>query len=330
MRRDPSGRGWIADVSIDGRRKTARASTKAEAETRRRGLLQALLDGPPASRPRPAAAFTLADARRLSLQVRWAGKAYERTAAIFSRAVLDGLGEDLGVEEVTPPMVIAWRQKLLDGGNTPSTVNKKVSALAAMLRDAVNCGHLASMPSLPQQLSPGGHRDRVFQPEETAMLCRWFEQAGHPAAADLLVFLLETAARWGEAERLRGRDINLEGRKCTFWRTKNGDPRTIPLTRRAVDALERNMPPKETHRIWPYSYLQYNRLFNKAIASAGLGDSGLTVHITRHTAATRMAEGGVSQAQLMAYGGWRSLAAVQRYMHVQTERLADCVKALEG
>lgn len=330
MRRDPSGRGWIADVSIDGRRKTARASTKAEAEAKRRGLLQALLDGPPASRPRPAAAFTLADARRLSLQVRWAGKAYERTAAIFSRAVLDGLGEDLGVEEVTPPMVIAWRQKLLDGGNTPSTVNKKVSALAAMLRDAVNCGHLASMPSLPQQLSPGGHRDRVFQPEETAMLCRWFEQAGHPAAADLLVFLLETAARWGEAERLRGRDINLEGRRCTFWRTKNGDPRTIPLTRRAVDALERNMPPKETHRIWPYSYLQYNRLFNKAIASAGLGDSGLTVHITRHTAATRMAEGGVSQAQLMAYGGWRSLAAVQRYMHVQTERLADCVKALEG
>jgi hypothetical protein len=36
-----------------------------------------------------------------------------------------------------------------------------------------------------------------------------------------------------------------------------------------------------------------------------------------------------SELQLMAWGGWRSLAAVQRYMHLGTEALADCVAALE-
>jgi site-specific recombinase XerD len=43
-----------------------------------------------------------------------------------------------------------------------------------------------------------------------------------------------------------------------------------------------------------------------------------------------MAQANVSLAQIQAFGGWRSIQAIQRYVHVQTDRLAGCVDALHA
>jgi integrase len=49
-------------------------------------------------------------------------------------------------------------------------------------------------------------------------------QRGEPAAADLLVFLLETACRWGEAERLKGGDVDLAAGRVTSWLPRTASP----------------------------------------------------------------------------------------------------------
>jgi integrase len=144
------------------------------------------------------------------------------------------------------------------------------------------------------------------------------------------VFLLETAARWGEAERLRCEHVDLVKGRVTFWATKNGKPRSVPLTRRATDALLPHHTALGGARLWPYSYRRFQWLWDAAKGATGLaGDSALTIHTTRHTCASKLASRGIPLHQLMAFGGWTSLASVQRYLHLHTDALAGCVAALE-
>lgn len=318
--------GWIADVTINGSRRTAKRKTKAEAIEAKRQLLELLV----ARSKGDPAGVTIADARALSLRVRWAGKAFERTAAIYSAAAVEHFGPLTQLGSITAPAVEEWRQLLLRSGNRPGTVNAKTSCLRAMFSDAVLHGHLAAIPPLPKQLTNRNTKDRTFSDEEVTGFCQQFIAAGQPAAADLFVFLLESCCRWGEAERLKGADVDVERQRVTFWETKSGRARSVPLTRRALDALLPHLPAVGSHRVWPYRYTQFSWLFQTAKERLRISDPALTIHCTRHTCASKLATAGIPLHQLMAFGGWTSLQSVQRYLHLHTDALASCVAALEG
>jgi integrase len=231
---------------------------------------------------------------------------------------------------VNAPLVEAWRQELIRKGNQPATINKKVSALRAMQSDAILHGFIADAPKLPQQMRLRNLKDRVLSDQERDQMVRLFLQWEQPAGADLLVWLLETGCRWGEAESLTGGDVDLAAGRVTFSKTKTNRPRSVPLTKRAQDAVRGHLPAVPGHRVWPYTYKQYNTLFGRAKSVLGLADdTAFGIHTCRHTCASKLASKGVSQGMLMAWGGWRSLAAVQRYMHLGTDALASCVAALE-
>ena len=78
------------------------------------------------------------------------------------------------------------------------------------------------------------------------------------------------------------------------------------------------------------TYDTWKLWFNDAKHTLGIHDPKLTTHCTRHTCATRLAEGNMSLAIIMQYGGWTSLKSVRRYLHVQTDALLGCVEVLEG
>lgn len=322
-------RGWVADVTINGQRKTATCPTRKEALARKRELLEALM-GQHAT-AKQTSLFSLADARRLSLSVRWHGLPSERTASVYSQAALDFFGAHTLLSEITTPSIDAWRYKLLASGNRPATANKKVSALRAMFVDAQLRGHVDEIPGFPKQLKLKNTKDRVITDQERDGMCQYLVAIGQPAAADLLVFLLETCCRWGEAQRLTGGDVDLKARRVVFSETKANRTRSVPLTSRACQALEGHVPAVGRHKVWGYTYLQFHRLFDKAKEAIGCGDDqALTVHTTRHTCASKLASAGIPLHQLMSFGGWTSLASVQRYLHLHTDALAGCVAALEG
>jgi integrase len=328
-RTDASGQTrWIADVTIDGKRRQTSGWTKAEAMRKKKELQKLLVSASPSAGDQT---FQLAEARMLSLKVRWAGLAYERTASIYSQAAVNFFGPHMPLTAINATVVEEWRAALRAQGNRPATINRKVSALKAMFSDAQLHGRINTRPALPKQLKPGGDKDRVMSDRERDQLCEYFQKIEEPAAALVLVFLLETAARWGESERLRWGDLDLERGRVTFWKTKNGQARTVPLTARALDAVKASGVPVPSARVFPYSYDRYRRLFDRAKEHMGLGhDQTLTIHTTRHTCASKLASRGVSLVQLMTFGGWSSLAAVKRYLHLSTDALSACVEALEA
>ena len=90
---------------------------------------------------------------------------------------------------------------------------------------------------------------------------------------------------------------------------------------------------KKDERVWLSDGLTYDRarrLVDKAKYAMPVDDfAKLTWHCTRHTCATKLvADPSVTQFDLMAFGGWKSLKAVQVYFHANIHPFKRCVDAL--
>ena len=322
--------GWIADVTVDGVRRTRKAKTKAEALAKQKELLEQIATRSNTNRS-TGTGIALKEARALSLRIRWKGLAWERTAGIYSQHAVEFFGPTTQLDSIKAPDVERWRQYLLEGGNSRTTVNKKVSCLKAMISDALLHGCISEKQALPPQLKVSNTRDRVISKEELNTFCHIFREWGEPEMADLLVLMTLTCTRWGEIHRLRGEDVDLERNLITFWKTKNGSPRTIALGPKARSIIEAYVPPVPKQRLFSVTYDRARALFDRAKAQMGLeNDRRLTMHCARHTGATRMAQAGVPMQQIQAYGGWKTPAAVARYMHLQTHHLTACTAAIEA
>jgi integrase len=115
---------------------------------------------------------------------------------------------------------------------------------------------------------------------------------------------------------LRWSAVDLERRTITVLRTKNGRPQVSALSARAAEALRR-LPHRNPDALVfeckagrPYAF---RRLWARVCTEAGL--PGRNFHQLRHGCGHAMATAGVSQAQIMAVMGHRTLTASARYMH---------------
>lgn len=314
--------GWVADFTINGKRKQLSAKTKAEAKHRMAQLITEAAECP------AVGTFTLRQARQLSLQVRWAGKACEGTAAGYSQDVLDFFGEDTQLITINAQQVERFRSYLKVKGNKASTINWKVSCLQSMLKDAVLYGHLQAMPVLPQRLKCDNRKDRVVSPVEAEMFVQTLQAVGQQEAAAMFAFLLETGCRWGEAGAMRAEHVDLVRGEWVIPKTKNGHPRTVLLTSKAQQALEGRL---SGGLVWSLGYKAFGHQFDRVKGLMGMSaDLELTIHTLRHTCLSRLAQAGLSLPELQAWGGHRSLASLTRYIHIDTSRLERARAALEA
>ena len=121
-------------------------------------------------------------------------------------------------------------------GNSNATINRKMAALGKLLRKASKMGDIHSLPEFRRQKERAGRIQFLDVAEED----RLFEAIARRSNEyhRLSVFLVDTGARLGEAIGLRWNDID-DGR-VTFWLTKSGRSRSVPLTTRAKEAVEVN------------------------------------------------------------------------------------------
>ena len=99
----------------------------------------------------PDTGYTIQDARASSLQRRWKDK---KVAAFYSQAVADQLGPWRQLDQIDSQLVESMVAAFLERGDAPNTVNKKCSALWAMLADAVAQGWIQRVPAMPPRQKP--------------------------------------------------------------------------------------------------------------------------------------------------------------------------------
>ena len=323
-----SGGKWLADF-IDpatGKRRRVTAATQQQAQERMKFELAAVGDAAPRT-----AAFTMKEAMSLTYEMRWKGKACERTAMGYCQQVVDFYGAGYPIAKVDAPSFMRLRQFFAQKGNSNATINYKGCCLSSLLKCSELMGHIKASPRLPDQLPIAPPKDRVITPREEQAFVSYFQAIMEPEAADMFTFLINVGCRFSEAERMQSGEVDLGRRSVYFPKCKNNKPRTVPLTGQALSAVEGRVSPVKKYRVFSYSYRQYKYLFAKAKGALGLEyDKQLSIHTLRHTCASRLAAKGVSLPAIQAWGGWSSLGAIQKYLHLDITGLEMARRALES
>ena len=236
---------------------------------------------------------------------------------------------DLDISDVDVSVMDRLSEQLQGEGLGPASINRHLSALSKLLRWAEARGGIGKAPKAPFRREPRG-RSRVLSSEETTKVLSWFDQnAARPYRA-FICFLLETGLRCGEAHSLRWEDVSKD-RSARYWvtpkDTKNGDPRSVPLSRAAYQAMKTACAPDQV-----FAKVNRNTLSHlwAACRNELALDRELVIHSLRHSRASILVNAGVPIAHIQAWLGHRDIKTTMRYAHTDRASLARALEAMEG
>ena len=267
--------------------------------------------------------FNLIDKYSLTL---WARTKHRASSVTFAKEFFEIFHSsktlDLNTENIDY-IVSVYRKK----GNSNATINRKMAAVLKFLKRLNEAGHDLRIPRYIR-LPENNARIRFLSREEEDLLLSMIRQYDENYY-HLCIFLVDTGASVGEALALKWADINANG--ATFWITKSGKPRTVPLTARVRDSLEKLA---QINRIGgPFQTVRYQNFkyaWDRAKAQTILKtDKQVVPHILRHTCASRLVQNGVDLRRVQAFLGHQTIQITLRYAHLSTSDLAICVDALD-
>jgi len=225
----------------------------------------------------------------------------------------------------------AFIEHVQDRGLKISTVRTKVACVIAFLHflmeQDVICGSILKRHiklKLPEVLP------RAMHPADVKKLLSVIDDVRDRA---LILLLLRTGIRIGEALGLRVNDLDMQDRKVhLFQGEKNSMGRVVYLSDDVLGALrlwlQRRGPNKEFvfygHGNKPLCYSTGRSRFVKYIQKAGLEEKGYTVHCLRHTFASELLNAGMRLECLQQLLGHQDIEVTRRYA-----RLTDTTREEE-
>ena len=162
-------------------------------------------------------------------------------------------------------------------------------------------------------------RDRRLESGEEQALLNAINQSQNIWLAPLVEIAIETAMRRGELLSIEWSDVDLDRRTIHLENTKNGSPRTVPLSTRALEILN-TMPRDISGRVFPINAVALRGLWRRACMRANI--ENLHFHDLRHEATSRFFEKGLNVMEVAAITGHKDLRMLQRYTHLRAEDLA--------
>ena len=227
---------------------------------------------------------------------------------------------DIKLADIGAHHIAQWRDRRLKTVSG-STVNRDLNLIShcfAIARDEWRWIRESPTTGVrrPKEAPP---RDRLITDDEINRIliaCGYAD--GRPVetvaqrVAVAFLFAIETAMRAGEICSLT--PASIAGRVARLPKTKNGFPRDVPLSARA---LELWAMVQDGFQMTPG---QLDANFRKARARAGV--EGITFHDTRHLAVTRLSRK-LDVLALARMTGHRDLKMLQRYFNPTAESLAE-------
>jgi integrase len=238
---------------------------------------------------------------------------------------------DVKLKDVNQQLANRIARRMLSPEASPATVKRGV---ITPLRAILNHAYRQDWCDPPRFEVPreGEGRTVYLLPHEASAL----REAAGPSMRVLIELILGCGPRMSEALELDWRDVDLQGARAMFWRTKGGKPRRAALPPGLVATLA-NLPYRDGRIIRrpdgePYADRerqgggQMKTAWRATKARAGI-DLELTQHDLRHTWASWHYAVHRDPLLLKLEGGWASLDQVERYVHLLPEGHADAITA---
>ena len=208
-----------------------------------------------------------------------------------------------------------------------ATVNKYIHLLSHTWTTARKVWGIAlpmqnpfELVSLDKEAPP---RDRVLTKQEYAKLLEACKLSNLPWLKDLVEFAYLTGARQGEILNLKRADVDFEKKVCTFYKTKNGKDRTIPLPDAAISILKK-------YRFGPLVFNVLKRRLRKHfdIAKKRAGIENFRYHDLRACFCTNALLAGWTIAQVAAVSGHEDWQQLKIYSRIKAHDLVDKINTI--
>jgi len=245
---------------------------------------------------------------------------------------------------ITPELVAAFRDKRLAGEDRLKDGEPRPRAANTVRLELALLGHLFTVaikewgiglainPVLSiRRPAPGPGRNRRLSAAEEKKLFAAVDAYSNPMLRWIVRIAIETGMRSSEIVTLRKSQVDVRRRIVRLLETKNTSPRTVPLTQAATalfkEALANPVRPKDCELVFfgepgrdgrrrPYNF---NKVWLDIKRSAGCAD--FRFHDLRHEAVSRFVEAGLSDQEVSAISGHRSMQMLKRYTHLRAEDL---------
>lgn len=214
-------------------------------------------------------------------------------------------------------------------GAKPSTVNREITIMRQFCAWMVKLGMIKV-----------NHAEDMKYGRLNAPRVRWLTAdeehkllACCPAwVIPIVKFALATGMRRGEILALEWDSINLDSKTAIVRSSKNGEPRIIPLTEDAEEAvLQASASTSSRTFVFTYHDAEVNKVtldhaFRKAIKQAGLHN--VHFHDLRHTFATRLVQRGADIFAVQRLLGHKNPSMTHRYSHHSIDSLRRALECL--
>ncbi len=205
----------------------------------------------------------------------------------------------------------------------PSTVDRELDLLSQALKYAADVWKIAASESpfvglrRPKYFN---ERDRRLRPDEEVKLLEAAGADENEFIEPVITFALATGMRRSEILSLVWTRIDFESRSAYLPETKNGRPRSVPLSAQAIAVLA--ALPRTCDVVFNLSSNALKKAFVRIRESAGIED--VHFHDMRHEAISRFAESGkFALLDLQAISGHRDMRMLLRYTHLCVRQLAE-------
>ncbi|HIA7207510.1 TPA: phage integrase [Escherichia coli] len=294
-----------------GRRIRKIFTLKSKAQEFERYVLQNFHNNPWQARP--------ADQRRLSelIEVWWMldgrNQAYGDTYRTRLEKVIREMG-DPRASQMTRKFVIEYRSDKLQAGLMPSSINRDLCALSAMFSLLIDAEvyHNENPVRGIRKLKVQNTEMAFLSDDEIDRLLKRLEGD----ARRIAILCLSTGARWKEASTLRGEHI--VGNRVTFFNTKNGKSRSVPVADSVVPLIKT----RRTGLLYQVDYLSFREILQEVKPDLPKGQA---THVMRHTFATHFMMNGGNIVTLQRILGHATIQQTMTYAHFSPDFLQDAL-----
>ena len=264
----------------------------------------------------------------------WSKQKDRRNTYLRMMRVREDLGEDMPLADLTTDRLDQYTVELERMGNSPSTINRKMSIVSKTLKFAYRRDHLDRMPYIPRQSEPPS-RFRWYTADEQREILLACRLNNYKEFEHLITLLFDTGMRISEALDLKTDNIMHKENMIVLHEgeTKNNSARSIPMTDRVkasvLDLEWANQYRADKLHLFHMSYDTACKEWHKVRESIGMG-KGDIMHAMRHTFCSRLSQNGADMRVIQELAGHKDLSTTQRYTHLNTEKLKADIEKLEA
>lgn len=271
-------------------------------------------------------------------------------------AFLEWTLEEFDPKEVDAEDVKGWMMQMLEAGQSPRSVKRRLSAVKSLYRFLLGLGlvkvNITSMVILPKvdkplpiffresEMEAFKEQNKVPSYEEGMDKADWLE-----AMRDYLLveMLYQTGMRRAELAALDDKDVDVQGRQIRVF-GKRRKERMVPMGEQLAQMVEEYLQVKREilsgcdgfgiflvrkKRNGEWVALGASGIYN--IVRARMGDVSTlkkhSPHVLRHTFATTMLNNGADVRTIQTLLGHSSLEATQVYTHTSFDQVKQIYEA---